>query len=87
MNKYINQIKGKSLGSDFDSKCRGLLEAGAVATDNRVFQENLVCVMDNGIMTVAAHCYDEEEFETFNGSITHIRKAWFLLNNVADYVS
>lgn len=39
---------------------------GEIIVESPKFQENLVCVVDNGFFAAAGYAYDEKEFECFN---------------------
>lgn len=89
MGKYINQIDGTPMGSSFASKCSVLIEKGAQVIDKEElkYQEDLVCVVDNGFFGAAAYVYDQEEFDAFQPTKTDMRlRAWFKFENAAMYV-
>ncbi len=66
MGKYLNvDSKGKSLGSSYMAKVVNLMEDGAVEVSDTIFQDNLVCVVNNGMFAAAGYAYDEGEFEEF----------------------
>lgn len=89
MGKYINFTSKGALKPDFDSKCASLIEDGAVklSTQPKTFQDNLVCVVDNGMFAAAGYCYDEQEFEEFTYSKDTRTKAWFIWDKVKQYAN
>lgn len=67
MGYYINEdSKGNSLGRTFQDKATNLVLDGAVKTDGQKFEENLICVVDNGPFAAAGYCYDENEYRVFS---------------------
>ena len=84
MGQYINEIKGKRIGTSFDEKSKGLTEAGARRT-RATFKADLVCVVDNGFFAAAAYCPDEDEFEVFNAPDGR-DKAWYVLEDAKSFV-
>lgn len=65
MGKYINTTTTKqelpALG-----KAAKLIEDGAtLILDKPSFQDNLVCVANNGFFECAAYCHSEDEFKAF----------------------
>jgi len=85
MGKYVNQINGVPIGTSFLSKCTSLIAAGAKETTNEKFQENLICVINNGPFAAAGYCYDEQEFEEFNDPSDNRLKKWFILEDAAKH--
>tara|TARA_R110000772_G_scaffold101997_3_gene202599 strand:+ start:176 stop:436 length:261 start_codon:yes stop_codon:yes gene_type:complete len=83
MGKYVNVINGKHIGTSYEEKIRGLLDNGAVEVFTDEFQENLVCVVDNGFFAAAGYAYCEAEFEMFKEPDGR-RKRWFTLEDVAN---
>ena len=74
MGLYINNI-----GNSFEEKITNLkLKHGAQETSAE-FQENLVCVVDNGMFAAAAYCYNQSEFNEFKN--TSRRKSWLSVPN------
>jgi hypothetical protein len=67
MGKYINQnSNGKVLGSSASDKINKLVEDGASTINTPVeWNENLVCVVDNGFFGAAGYAYDESEMNQF----------------------
>jgi len=85
MGYYINKINGEVLGATFKEKCQGLLDNGATQTTDSEFQENMVCVLDNGMFAGAGYAFSEKEFDIFRMPDTR-RKKWFIVPN-ADILS
>lgn len=63
MGYYINKVGGKDLPAK--GKAIQIIADGGTRVDNE-FQENLICVVDNGFFEAAAYCYSLEEFNEFN---------------------
>jgi hypothetical protein len=84
MGKYINDINGIKLGSTFDSKCKELVENGAVQVNDSKFVNDMICVVDNSFFAAAAYAYSESEYKQFKQHDGRT-KAWFTLNNVSEY--
>lgn len=64
MGYYINKTtKGKTLPSI--GKATALINDGGKAVSGDKFEENLVCVVSNGLFDAAGYCYSEEEYEIF----------------------
>ena len=66
-------IEEKSTGEDIsrfglENTVKQLKEDGAIEDDGNHFQENLICVVDNGAFTAIGYTYDEEEYEYFHRS-------------------
>jgi hypothetical protein len=85
MGKYINSINGTPIGTSFQQKCANLISNGAEETTNEKFQENLICVVNNGAFAAAGYCYNEREFEAFNQPSDDRLKKWFILKDAAKY--
>ena len=78
MGKYINRTSN-GIGLSVLDKVGRLLKDGAVLAEKPVkFQENLVCVVDNGFFEAAGYCYNEREFEEFNDSSDPRMKTWLV---------
>jgi hypothetical protein len=67
MGKYINKnSNGTGLGSSASDKINRLVEDGATTINTPVeWNENLVCVVDNGFFGAAGYAYDEKEMNQF----------------------
>ena len=63
MGYYINKIGENFLPAK--GKAEMLLENGGTKVDGKNFQENLICVVDNGPFEAAAYCYNQNEYEEF----------------------
>jgi hypothetical protein len=85
MGLYINSIDGLAMGPGFESKCLVIKMHGGVETDADIFQENLVCVVDNGPFAAAGYAYSEQEWAHFK-SYSSRKKKWFLLPNAKEHV-
>jgi hypothetical protein len=88
MGKYLNVYKGKMLGDSFKSKMSVLLLMGAeiVPTEGLKFEEELVCLVDNGPFAAAAWAHTEAEFNHFMEPDPRAR-FWFRVPDVKRYVS
>ena len=75
MGKYINQTSG---GNPLPAtlKAAELVKDGATIVFNPKFQENLVCVVNNGPFEAAAYCYSQTEFDHFNDPKDYRAKIW-----------
>lgn len=86
MGKYINVINKKHIGVSALAKCVSLLQAGAKEIkEPKEFQENIVCVVDNGLFGAAGYAYDERELEDFKYDDGR-PKRWFILENAENHV-
>jgi hypothetical protein len=67
MGKYINQdSKGNYIGTSFDEKLLSLVEDGAVQISTpKIWEEGLICLVDNYAFSAAGYAYDEREMEIF----------------------
>lgn len=84
MGYYINEINGKVLNPT--SKASQLLDNGAtLVTEPITFQENLVCVVENGFFDAVGYAFSQEEMEQFQIP-DHRRKTWLTVPN-ADVLS
>ena len=76
MGRYINDI-----GISFESKVQNLKERHGAQVigkpDGPV--ENLVCVVDNGAFSAAAHIYNQGEYDCFADSADRRRKIWLVV--------
>lgn len=86
MGRYVNKTSLSSMGVSFVSKCNALLNDGAVKIEApKTFQENLVCVMDNGFFAAAGYADSEREMQQFL-SPDGRTKQWFIWDKVNDFV-
>lgn len=66
MGYYINSTStGIHIGADYENKVAHLIADGATKTTGDTFEENLVCVIDNGFFAAAAYIYSEDEYNEF----------------------
>lgn len=66
MGYYINKTS-KGVDLNARGKASQLIADGATKlTGPPIFQENLVCVVENGPFDAAGYCYCEKEFQVFN---------------------
>lgn len=85
MGKYINETSNGAVGTSFKDKWLALLEDGAEAIDPPTeFQENLVCVIDNGIFAAAGYAYSEDEMIEFRRNDGR-PKQWFIYNKAKQF--
>ena len=78
MGKYINTTSQNGV-LPFQGKARKLIDDGAtLILDKPSFQDNLVCVVDNGAFEAAAYCYSEQEFQAFNEPTDYRQKSWLI---------
>lgn len=83
MGRYVNQTTNGGTGASFSSKCKALMADGAEEiTKPTKFQENLVCVVDNGYFGAAAFIYNEREFSAFSLPNDFRHKRWFIWDKV-----
>lgn len=76
MGYYLNyNSKGNPLPAR--QKANALIEDGAKIT-SAAFQDNLVCVVDNGLFDAACYCYSQREFDEFNSPSDHRQKTWLI---------
>ena len=73
MGRYINNI-----GNTYNEKINSLIADGARIVDGENFQENLVCVVNNGHFAAAAYAYDEREYKHFTDPSDPRRKTWLV---------
>ena len=87
MGKYINKnSQGKLLQVGYFNKINSLLADGAkTIAEPEEFQDNLVCVVDNGFFAAAAHAYDEDEMEEFKVEDGR-DKTWLIYPHAANNV-
>ena len=95
MGSYINSINGSYIGTSAREKVTALLNAGAqpflekgdefVQMPNK-YEENMVCVVDNGHFAAAGYAFDERQFETFKPKGTDDRpRYWFIFDKAKDF--
>lgn len=88
MGKYVNHTTNGPLGPSFTEKCKGLIEDGAVKISQPTeFQENLVCVVNNGPFAAAGYVYNESEFSSFNVKSDDRPKQWFVWEKVEQFAN
>lgn len=76
MGYYVNKdSKGQSLPST--GKAQALVADGAIRVSPE-WQENLVCVVENGFFDAAAYCYNEKEFDYFIENPDPRPKTWLV---------
>ena len=83
MGYYINQTStGKALPSV--NKAQFLLdnEPGTTKVDGKSFQENLVCVVENGFFDAAGYCYSDQEYEDWKHPDGR-RRTWLVVPSAA----
>ena len=86
MGKYINKIEGVSIGTSFEQKVTELIVRGANTIDPPTeFQENLVCVVDNGYFAAAAWAHNEQEMKLFLRPDGR-HKQWLIYKDIEKYI-
>lgn len=85
MGRYITSINEEWIGTTFDEKCRALEFLGAVPSEGDMYEDNLVCVVDNGPYAAAAHAYNNREYEEFKSPCGR-RKQWFILEDADEHI-
>ena len=73
MGYYINQ-NSKNQDLPAIGKLNALIEDGAKVIIPNEFEENLVCVIDNGFFEAAAYMYNKDEFDYFKSDNSRPRK-------------
>lgn len=64
MGRYINETsKGEPLPRT--GKANALINDGAKIVQPNKFQENLICVIENGFFDAAGYAFSENEFKAF----------------------
>jgi hypothetical protein len=82
MGRYINQnSKGEMLPAR--GKAKALLLDGATIVKPE-FQENLVCVVNNGLFEAAGYCYDMEEFLAWCDPEDYKPKVWLIYDHAKE---
>lgn len=80
MGKYINTINGVSLPAV--GKAEVLKANGAQEIEQpKEFQENLVCVVNNGFFEAAGYCFNENEFKNFTLPTDYRPKTWLIVED------
>lgn len=79
MGKYINQdSKEYPIGTSYEQKLRNLKLDGAVEIDTpESWEEELVCLVNNGSFAAAAYAYDEDEMNHFKEGMAGRGFQWF----------
>ncbi len=86
MGRYVNITSKGGLGTSAGAKCDGLLADGGKEIKEPInFQNNLVCVVDNGHFGAAAHAYSEREMKRFLNSKDGRPTRWFIWDKVEMY--
>lgn len=85
MGYYINSTsKGKHLGFSAKTKEQALIQDGATPTDGKTFEDNLVCIVDNGHFAAAAYAYSKEEYEDFINPRDTRPKTWLIYEHAKE---
>jgi len=80
MGNYINKnSKGEKLSQI--GKLEELLKDGAIIVSNSYYQENMICVVENGWMDAAVFVSNEDDFNFYNRPDNR-PKTW-LVHNLA----
>lgn len=87
MGKYLNvDSKGQSLGTH--GKAEKLIADGAIEINPpKAWEENLVCVVENGMFEAAGYCYSPEEFRAFSLLDDNRPKTWLLYEKAKELAS
>jgi hypothetical protein len=83
MGYYINEINGESLPAT--GKAQFLIKNGATRVTDLVFQENLVCVVENLMFDAAGYAFSKNEMDAFNDPNDYRRKTWLIVPNAKFY--
>jgi len=76
MGYYINEnSKGEPIGPQ--SKTKALIADGARIVSGDKFEENLICVVQNGFFDAAGYAYSEAEWKVMSESDGR-RKIWLV---------
>lgn len=90
MGKYINMIDGIPMGASFDSKCSVLENNGATKIDRPVlatiWQEGMVCVVNNGPFAAAGYAYSEREMKEFSYPGDQRQQQWYLFPDASKWI-
>ena len=86
MGKYVNETTSNGIGTSFHDKCKALILDGAEEIECPTkFQDNLVCVVENGWFGAAAFVYNERELQAFKLPNDLRIKRWFIWEKVELY--
>jgi len=75
---YYIDIDSKGNPLPAIGKVEALLKDGAKIVDPPVFQENLVCVVQNSHFDAAGYAFDHREFESFNHDGDPRHRTWLI---------
>lgn len=85
MGYYINHTQKRTLGTSFNEKCDGLIEAGAIEVSQPTnFQEGIICVVNNGLFAAAGYAFSEDELNVFRHPDGR-PKRWFIWDKAKEY--
>jgi hypothetical protein len=77
MSAYIDiNSKGVTLNSRY--KVDQLVADGATVVEKPIWQENLICVINNPTFDIAIHCYSEEVFNSIKKEGKDIFCTWLI---------
>ena len=84
MGRYINNI-----GISFETKVDNLKQQHSATVIEKPDAPipDLVCVVDNGAFSAAAHIYDQGEYDCFSDSADKRRKVWLVVPDAATLAS
>jgi hypothetical protein len=85
MGKYINHTSDGPLSKN---KADDLIKAGAVVLDAppQQWEENLICVVDNGPFEAAAYVQDERDLSDFSNYVTDYRdRVWLKWDRAKEF--
>ncbi len=85
MGKYINKVKDQSLGTSFESKCNVLINNGAILTYPLEYEQNIVCVVDNGMFAACIYIDSESTYNMVKTNDGRLKK-WFSMNNPEQWI-
>lgn len=86
MGQYINHTPNGPLNAQ--NKAADLIKAGAklLLVPPTQFEENLICVVNNGMFEAATYAYNEREFLYFADVTKDIRpRVWLTWDRVKEY--
>jgi len=90
MGQYINEIDGKHIGSSFTEKrnsIKNIKDSVEYPGTPKIWEENIVCIIDNGPFAAAAYIYNESELVAFSDPNDIRTKAWFNVPNAEQYAN